>query len=209
MYSRARMHMEYYGSTLVDAARIEMMQNTPELELGLKHIVTNNPFIPSGREEVYFRGLKAGFESDWLICTHLLIPQLEHSIRTLIERAGKSVTSFDRRLPGIQREDDLGTLLYDEGGDVLSNLFSQDILFELRVLLIDSHKQGFNLRHALMHGLYDPFLSRGWGNYFLWLVLRLIVWSSFGSVHPLSTTVTKFDRLSDRSAHSIRVPRTN
>src|SRR5437868_2181144 len=44
----------------------------------LLFLVVNNPFVPSGREMIYARGLLAGLTGDMLVAAHLLVPQLEN-----------------------------------------------------------------------------------------------------------------------------------
>ncbi len=196
MYEKARFLQEAYGASYIDAARIEIMQSCREFDLGLTQVLFNNAFIPRGREEVYFRGFKAGFLGDWLACTHFLLPQIEHSLRTVIASNGVKVTSASGDDSRIQNEHDLGTLLRGDGGAVIERVFGEGMLFELRVLLIDKEKGGANLRNVVAHGLIDPFLSRGIGNYFLWLALRLVVRGTYSAIYPVDTSSTHFHRLS-------------
>ncbi len=195
MYAKAGYFQSYYGYAFINTARIEIMRNCREFDLGLTQILLNNPLIPEGREEAYFRGIKAGFEADWLVSIHLLMPQLEHSIRKVIADNGVKVTGSSSRDPNIQNEYDLGTLLYDEGGKVIAAAFGDDLLFELRVLLIDKEKQGLNLRNLIAHGLCFRYVSADIGNYFLWLVLRMIIAGAIGVTHAVDTSVTRFHRI--------------
>jgi hypothetical protein len=77
----------------------------------------NNPFIPLGREYIFARGLYSGLMADFLVSTHLLIPQLEHSIRRLLYQAGAIASTLEDR--GIEQERDLNTTLYAPFADKL------------------------------------------------------------------------------------------
>jgi hypothetical protein len=118
--------------------------------------VANNLFVPPGREMIYARGLLAGLTGDMLVAAHLLVPQLENSIRHLLIRQGHIVSNLDDN--GIQDEFDLNRIFYDFW-DKLVDLFGEDIAFDLRGLLIE--RFGANLRNEEAHGLmdYDSFFS--------------------------------------------------
>jgi hypothetical protein len=53
-------------------------------------LTTDNPFIPEGRRVIYSRGLQAGLGGDFLVATHLLIPQLENSLRYTLLQVGEN-----------------------------------------------------------------------------------------------------------------------
>ena len=133
----------------------------------LLFLVTNNPFIPPGHEGFYLRGIQAGFFGDWTIAMHMLIPQLEASVRNVIQQHG-GLTST-RESDGTQNEKDINQLLWDEK---LGTIFGQDILFDLRGILIE--KCGCNMRNELAHGLMpENAFYRLESVYLWWLVIRL------------------------------------
>jgi len=129
--------------------------------------ITHNPMVPAGREYVFARGLNAWMYGDMLVATHLLIPQLENSLRILVERAGGRTTSLTPE--GLQQDRTLGFVLASEELEVM---LGTNVLFDLRCLLIE--RFGANLRNLLSHGLadqasvYSPAAS-----YLCWLVLHL------------------------------------
>jgi hypothetical protein len=126
-----------------------------------------SPFVPEQRELVFARGLVAAFSMDFLTATHILIPQIENSIRHLMQEVGIITTKMDRQ--GIQRQMDLGDLLLDQR---IKDVLSDDIVFELRALLIDN--RGPNLRHQVAHGmLNDNHFLTAETIYAFWLVLNL------------------------------------
>lgn len=130
-------------------------------------ICTHSPFIPPGRERIFAEGLNAGFQHDFITAAHLLIPQIENSLRHLMNARGIFTTKLDRF--GVQRHIDLSDLVTDKR---LMAFLSENVLLELRTLLTDN--RGPNLRHQLAHGLLDDdaFMSVE-VVYVWWLVLAL------------------------------------
>ncbi len=130
-------------------------------------IVINNPFIPPGREMIYARGLLEGLRGDFLVSTHLLIPQIEHSIRYLMEQQGCIVSGLDDR--GVQDEHNINVLIRRPE---LVEILGEDIVFDLKGLLV--HRFGTNLRNHMAHGLveYNGFFTDD-NSYLWWLTLHL------------------------------------
>ncbi|MGC1246144.1 MAG: DUF4209 domain-containing protein, partial [Spirulinaceae cyanobacterium] len=142
------------------------LENNVSIE-DFEFIVMNNPFIPPGREMIYAKGLLEGLRGDFLVSTHLLIPQIEHSIRYLMEQQGFIVSGLDDR--GIQDEHNINALIRRPE---LVEILGEDIVFDLKGLLV--HRFGNNLRNGMAHGLvdYNNFFSYE-NSYLWWLTLRL------------------------------------
>jgi hypothetical protein len=88
-----------------------------------------------------------------------------------MQNRGIITTKLDKS--GIQREIDLNELVVDPR---LSEIVSEDVLFELRCLLTDN--RGPNLRNRLAHGmLCDSDFSSVEALYAWWLVLVLCIFS--------------------------------
>jgi len=132
-------------------------------------IVVNNPFVPPGREGIFARGLHAGLMGDFLVAAHLLIPQIEHSVRSALESQGVIVSGLED--DGTQPERGLNTTLaHPEAIDI----FREDIVFDLRGLLVE--KAGSNLRHSVAHGLVDErAFHTEEAAYVWWIALHLCV----------------------------------
>ena len=127
--------------------------------------------MPPGRERIFSQGLYAGFGQDFLTAVHLLVPQIENSLRHLMKTRDIITTKLDHS--GIQRQIDLNELVVDPR---LSGIVSEDILFQLRCVLTDN--RGPNLRNQLAHGMLDDgaFFSVD-GVYVWWLILVLCIFS--------------------------------
>ena len=130
-------------------------------------IVTNSPFIPPDRQHIFLRGLYHGFTLDFMVASSLLVPQIENSLRYVLQQRGVIVSNLDPE--GIQEEYPLGKLLYEI--PEVREIFGEDILFDLQGLLHE--RFGSNLRNRLAHGLVSdnecmsPASAYAW-----WLVLH-------------------------------------
>lgn len=112
----------------------------------LDWLLNDNLFVPKGREPIFARGLQAGIEEDYIVATHLLIPQLENSFRHVLNQHG-ILTTFLRQ-DGTQDEFPLNKVVETEA---FSQIFGEDLAFELRGLLAE--RAGANLRNNVSHGL--------------------------------------------------------
>jgi hypothetical protein len=132
----------------------------------LAFLVTNNSFVKRGREELYLRGIQAGFYGDWPLATHFLIPQLEESVRQIIQLKGGITSTFKS---GVQMERDMNEILWTPEAE---EAFGLNVLFDLRGILIE--QWGYNLRNKMAHGLMDAddFFSVP-SVYLWWLTIRL------------------------------------
>ena len=130
-------------------------------------LVTHSPFVPPGREFLFAKGIHAGFTGDFVTATHLLIPQIENSIRYIMNAKGIITSGLDDN--GIQQEHNLNSTLYRSE---ISSILDEDTLFDLRCLLVEH--AGSNLRNQMAHGLIS---DTGFSNpvlpYVWWLTLRL------------------------------------
>jgi len=133
-------------------------------------IVSASPFVPEGHEEIFLHGLTAGFNGDFFVSTSLLCPQIENSLRFLLEQ--NNVTPRTINPDGTEEYWLLDKLLNDRK---LHELLGEQMIFEL-----DGHLRmegwGYNIRHQTAHGFltHDGFFSVGAISLW-WLVLRLCI----------------------------------
>jgi hypothetical protein len=169
----------------IEPARQTIIDEHPVSASDLAFLVRNNPFIRPGHEGIYLRGIQAGFFGDWLVASHLLIPQLEASLRYVLQQHG--VITSTRKSDGTQEERDLNQLLWDE---TTKRIFGENLLFDLRGILIESF--GCNMRNESAHGLmYDAQFYRSESVYLWGLVIRMC-WIGFtlipGELPEISTS---------------------
>lgn len=159
----------------IEPARFTILQEHSVRLKDLEFFVTNNPFIPKGHEGIYRRGIQAVFFGDWLVAMHLLIPQLETSLRHVLQQHGVVTSTLDS--DGTQKERDINQLLWDPKAD---EIFGSDILFDLRGILIE--RFGCNMRNEMAHGLiYEGGFYRAESIYLWWLVIRMC-WIGYKSI---------------------------
>jgi Domain of unknown function (DUF4209) len=130
-------------------------------------MISYSAFVPDDRFEIFHKGLLSGFNENFVVALHLLVPQLENSIRHLMHLHGMSTTSIDSM--GLQREIDLNSVLED---DRVTQCLPEGMVVELRCLMTDG--RGPNLRNRLAHGLMsDASFDAVEAFYAWWFILRL------------------------------------
>ena len=169
MFREAQREQGLFAEAVVRPAMIQIDAEHHFREADFLPIVVDNPFVPLGREMIFARGLYAGLTGDMLVSSHVLLPQVENSVRYILEQHGYIVSGLDKNQ--IQDEYPLSKMLYEHKSE-LQEILGEDLLFDLQGLLIE--RFGSNLRNLVAHGLLDgyEFTSRQM-LYLWWLTLRL------------------------------------
>lgn len=167
MYFQAQMDRNFITQAFIEPVRQQILLEHYVQIKDFYPIVNNNPFVPENREQIFAQGLHAGLHGDYLTAVHLLIPQVENSLRYVLEQSGVTVSRLDDQ--GVQDERPLNDILYTLE---VEQIFGADIAFDLRGLLVERY--GANVRNRVAHGLIsrDYFYSVEMP-YFWWLTLRL------------------------------------
>jgi transcriptional regulator of met regulon len=162
-----RVIWNWRASSFIDPARQKITEQHRLHKADFVFLVSENPFVPPGHEEIFLRGIHAGFHGDFLVASSLLVPQIENSIRYVLTNHGVDVTNYkDDRTQPVKL---LGPLF-----DLpeMKEIFGESCWFELRGLLIE--KTGAEVRNKISHGFtsnaecYSPAAKNVW-----WIVLRL------------------------------------
>jgi Domain of unknown function (DUF4209) len=170
MVQHANMVQDMTGRTYVEAARRVIAAEHPVSMPDLLPFMHRSGFVPSGREWQWAKAIAAGFDGDFTTATHLLVPQLEHALRTTLRGAGETAVSMDKF--GQQEDWNLNHILLREGRAATEAILGEDTVFDLAALLVD--RGGANLRNAVSHGLIeDGGLEGGLPRYLFWSCLRL------------------------------------
>jgi hypothetical protein len=131
-------------------------------------IAGSSPIVPQGRERLFGKALFAGYDKDFVVAIHLLVPQIEHMVRWHLKAAGIKTTNLDKN--GVENENGLSTLI--ELPEV-TQIFGEDLSFELRALFCDAF--GPNLRNEIAHGLLDDEACHSiYAIYAWWFGLKLV-----------------------------------
>lgn len=156
----------------------------------------HSPIVPNGRALLFGKALFAGYDGDFVTALHLLVPQIEHMVRTHLKQAGALTTTLDAE--GIETENGLSTLMaLPETEDV----FGKDLVFELKVLFCDPF--GNNLRNELAHGLLDDGDCRSAASiYAWWLGLKLVFNTWWNSRAANAQDGEKVDKEGEGESHA-------
>lgn len=141
--------------------------------------------VAEGREYLVGLGLQKGFEFDFATSVHILAPQLENIVRSMVHDRGGVVSTIDQS-SSVENYIALGSLLdKPEARDALG----EDLEFEIRSIFTD--KRGPNLRNDVAHGEMDDFSSQNeFSVYAWWMILRMLCHSIF---HPNTAEAEDID----------------
>jgi lysyl-tRNA synthetase class 1 len=106
----------------------------------------NSMLIPSDRVSIYLAGIEAFEKEDYLKCIHVLVPQVENSLRTLLTLLDIPVTKTDE--DGNFELKNMNDVLLNDG---VHQALEEKLWYFLNVLYID--KRGMNLRNVVAHGM--------------------------------------------------------
>jgi len=121
-------------------------------------------FIPEDRKWLFAEGIYAGFSNDFISSSHILVPQIENSLKYIVEQNGLLTAKiYDE----IQHDNMLGGLL----GKLTENN-GHSIFNELKDFLIENCS--VNFRNEMCHGLLSPIQIDHYGIYVWWLCLKMI-----------------------------------
>ena len=151
----------------IEPACVQILNDHKPTYQDLFFAVRNNPFIPPGHEGIFLRGLHAGFHGDFVVATHLLTPQIENSLRYVLESHGVDVSNLMSN--GTQPVKVLGAIF---GMAETKRFFGEPLCFELRGCLIE--KTGYDFRNRVAHGfVHEGECYSHAGVTVWWLVLRI------------------------------------
>jgi hypothetical protein len=160
------MELEARGGWSVYPARQQILIEHPVRVDDLLDLISHSPFV-RGRDGLWAQGLYAGLVGDMPKAVHLLIPQIEHTIRSVLQQAGFQIFGLDNN--GVQMLLGLNALLF---APQCEEVFGPDLTFTLQVLLTE--QVGLNLRNRMAHGLLGEAECHRAGAVYLWgLALRL------------------------------------
>ena len=163
-------------------------------------IMERSPFVPPGHEHLYATGAFRFMGGADMEAAHLLIPQLENSLRYALSRVDVDTTSIDQE--GIQTEATLSVLL-GKFRDQLEAVMSPPIVHEIDLLF--NFRGGPSVRNELAHG---KVVAGGfWDHdyvYACWFILHLAFiplvrnWSEIEALYASRTGLVRAEDV-DRS----------
>lgn len=159
-------------------------------------IARGSPVVPVDHAHVIAKGLHAGFQRDFTVALHLLLPHFEHMVRTILKSHGAITTTTDR--DGFTMEVGLSALL--DKPEMLP-VFGDKVTFAIRSLMCS--QVGPNFRNDIAHGLSTgSHCNSPLGLYTWWLVFKIIFTSWYLSQEPDGAQDTPAAAPGDRNDES-------
>jgi hypothetical protein len=136
----------------------------------LAQMCAESPVVPEGHAAIWGAGLALGMAGDFGPAVAVLVPQLEHLLRTALKTRDIFTLFVDRA--GVESEKSLTALLETPE---CAEVFGAGQVLELKAHLIE--KAGANMRHNIAHGLFGDDAAWSYDSiYAWWMCLRLVVW---------------------------------
>ncbi len=154
---------------LIEPAR-QLIQSEHSLDIrDFLPITEMSPYIPANRVHLVAMGIARFFGGDYFSALHILVPQLENSLRYILELYGLDTSAIQSDMT--QEIRPFSVLLKKER-ETLENTLGTAIVYEIENLF--DYRGGPALRHQLAHGLvtanqcYSPDSI-----YACWFIFRL------------------------------------
>ena len=113
---------------LIEPARSLIQSEHPIDRYGLRPIVEMTPFVPADRNDLVTTGLMRFFGGDLFSALHILVPQLEHSLRHILKQAGVEPSAIK---PNMTQQNRTLSVLLDKERKLLEGLLGAAIVFEI------------------------------------------------------------------------------
>jgi hypothetical protein len=117
------------SARILPALEVVTTQHRYPIEL-LYDVCRNSPLVPQGHELTWAHGLRHGLNNDFASAACILVPQIEHFVRTHLKQNGVPTLITDDN--GVETEKGLTPLLEDPQ---TAEVLGQDLVFELQALL--------------------------------------------------------------------------
>ena len=167
MYQQYHIHVELAVDGRILPAFWQILEEHRVSMRLIYDICRNSSIVPAGRTDIWAQGLYYGFDRNFLVSSHLLIPQIEHLARILLQQEKIPTTTIDEY--GVESEKSINSLLQESK---IYELLGRDLAEELKFLLTEP--MGLNYRNKICHGLVSESPNSA-DVYIWWLCLKLVV----------------------------------
>jgi hypothetical protein len=116
----------------------------------LVNYLFHSPVFDTLQRDFLLKGIQNYFEKDFIVATHLLIPQIEATVRKLVEISGGTVLKPAKQGGGFQLIT-LGDLLRSEQIKQALGELGEDASLYFQVVLTD--QRGWNIPNDICHGI--------------------------------------------------------
>nr|WP_315110498.1 DUF4209 domain-containing protein [uncultured Campylobacter sp.] len=167
MYQQYNMHVKLAVDGRILPAFWQILEEHRVSMRFIYDICRSSSVVPADRVDIWAQGLYYGFDRNFLVSSHLLIPQIEHLARILLQQEKIPTTTIDEY--GIESEKSINSLLQEPK---IYELLGRDLTEELKFLLTEP--MGLNYRNKICHGLVSESPNSA-DVYIWWLCLKLVV----------------------------------
>ncbi|WP_314071264.1 DUF4209 domain-containing protein [Campylobacter showae] len=167
MYQQYHIHVELAVDGRILPAFWQILEEHRVSMRLIYDICRNSSIVPADRTDIWAQGLYYGFDRNFLVSSHLLIPQIEHLARILLQQEKIPTTTIDKY--GVESEKSINSLLQEPK---IYELLGRDLTEELKFLLTETI--GLNYRNKICHGLVSESPNSA-DVYIWWLCLKLVV----------------------------------
>src|SRR5690606_21560535 len=124
---------------------------------------------PPGYEDIFALGFAKFFGSDYISALHILVPQLENSLRYVLKQAAIDTSSMQSDMT---QENRTLSVMLSKDRVALEKIFGPAIILEIENLF--DFEGGPALRHQLAHGLLSASACYSYDAvYACWFIFRL------------------------------------
>ena len=139
----------------IEPARLSISERISIQERHVLPIAEASVFVPPEREALFALGFARMFQGDYATAAHLLLPQLENSLRHILILSNRDPSKIEQDL--IQGDRALSQLL-DVNRSDLEAIFGEDVVYQIDILF--NFRPGPALRNEAAHGKLP------WGAFF-------------------------------------------
>jgi len=125
-----------------------IQQNNPLSADDIVGALSVSPVFTAEGLELIGEGLKRFFADDHLGATHILLPQIECALRSLLGLLGRPTNKAVRGESGVMQERNMNEAL---GDPAVQAVLPED--FQRHLQIVFASRLGFNLRNVVAHGL--------------------------------------------------------
>ena len=154
---------------LIEPAR-QLIQSEHSLHLcDLRLIAEMTPFVAADRVDLVTMGLSRFFGGDFFSALHILVPQLENSLRHILKLAGVEPSAIQSDMT---QESRTLSVMLDKEREPLERTLGPAIVFEIENLF--DFRGGPAVRHQVAHGLVSAAECYNTDSiYACWFIFRL------------------------------------
>jgi lysyl-tRNA synthetase class 1 len=103
------------------------------------------------RTDLLLEGFKAWYGDDQIKAIHILVPQVEHALRSLVRGLGHATTKEHKRIKGVSTSIGMGDILFED--KIVDSLGQYGRDLQLYLLAFYADPRGLNIRNRCAHGL--------------------------------------------------------